>query len=284
MAFPERSSSPFGRSGDSLAGSVVKTVSIVENLGLTASPKLHVVVLTGAGISIESGIPIFRGRGSMWEIPEARRLASKAGPPWNTRETWEFYEWRRRLVSQCKPNAAHHAIVEMERYFENFHLATQNVDGLHIRAGSKSVLELHGNMWRGRCARCGTSVDLPETPLRSIPSYCECGNPLRPSVVQFGEPVDSKVLRKAFAASRRAELFFVIGTSGVVSPAAQMPLMALQNGAKVIEINPDPTVLTRYMTLSLRGKAAEVLPRFWGRLHACKTPHAKEASLWQSRE
>jgi len=203
----------------------------------------------------------------MWEIPEARRLASKAGPPWNRKETWEFYEWRRRLVRQCKPNAAHYTIVEMERYFENFQLITQNVDGLHIRAGCKSVLELHGNMWRGRCTRCGTSVDLPETPLRSIPPYCECGKPLRPSVVQFGEPIDPNVLNKAFGASGRADLFFVIGTLGVVSPAAQMPLIALQNGAKVIEINPDPTVLTRYMTLSLRGKSAEVLPRFWGELH-----------------
>jgi NAD-dependent deacetylase len=252
---------------------MVKAVSIVEKLGLTASPKLHVVVLTGAGVSIESGVPIFRGSGSMWEIPEARRLASKAGPPWNTRETWEFYEWRRRLVSQCKPNAAHYTIVEMESYFENFHLITQNVDGLHIRAGSKSVLELHGNMWRGRCTGCRSEVDLPETALRSIPPYSDCGNPLRPSVVQFGESIDPDVLCKAFAASRGADLFFVIGTSGVVSPAAQMPLMALQNGAKVIEINPDPTVLTRYMTLSLRGKAAEVLPRFWDELRGCLTAH-----------
>ena len=230
-------------------------MSIVEKLGLTASQKLHVVVLTGAGVSMESGVPIFRGRGSMWEIPEARRLASRVGPPWNTRETWEFYEWRRRLVSQCKPNAAHYTIVEMERYFENFHLITQNVDGLHVRAGSKRILELHGNMWRGRCTRCGTSVELPETPLRSIPPDCDCGNPLRPSVVQFGEPIDPNVLSKAFDASRGADLFFVIGTSGVVSPAAQMPLMAFQNGAKVIEINPDPTVLTHYVTFSLRGKA-----------------------------
>ena len=255
----------------SLSESMVKTVSIVGNLGLTASQKLHVVVLTGAGVSIESGVPIFRGKGSMWEIPEVKRLASKAGPPWNTRETWEFYEWRRNLVSQCKPNAAHYTIVEMEKHFENFHLITQNVDGLHLRAGNKRVLELHGNMWRGRCVRCGSSVDLPETPLGSIPPYCACGNSLRPAVVQFEEPLDPNVLSKAFAASREADLFFLIGTSGVVSPAAQMPLIALQNGAKVIEINPDPTALTQYVTFSIKGKAAQVLPRLWSelRLHNC---------------
>lgn len=155
----------------------------------------------------------------------------------------------------------------MENYFENFQLITQNVDGLHARAGSRRILELHGNMWRGRCTRCGTSVALPETPLKSIPPYCDCGNPLRPSVVQFGEAIDPNVLSKAFAASRRADLFLVVGTSGVVSPAAEMPLKALQNGARVIEINPDPTVLTPYMAFSFRGKAAEVLPGFWRELH-----------------
>jgi len=151
-----------------------------ERFGLTVNPKLRVVVLTGAGISIESGVPIFRGKGSMWEKPEARRLASKAGPPWNTRETWEYYEWRRKLVNQCKPNAAHYTLVDMEEYFENFCLITQNVDGLHVKAGSKNIQELHGNMWKGRCTRCGRVVDLPETPLESLPPRCICGNPLRP--------------------------------------------------------------------------------------------------------
>lgn len=238
-------------------------MSILKSLGLSINPKLHVTVLTGAGISIESGVPIFRGKGSMWEIPEARRLAMRASPPWNNKETWEFYEWRRKLVSQCKPNAAHYTLVEMENYFENFCLITQNVDGLHIKAGSKRVLELHGNMWKGRCMRCGKIIDLPETPLKTLPPYCECGYPLRPHVVQFGEPIDNKILIEALKASKEAELFLVIGTSGVVSPASQMPILALENGAKVIEINPNPTVLTPYMSLSIRGKAAETLPKLW---------------------
>lgn len=233
------------------------------NLGLAVNPRLRVVVLSGAGVSVESGVPIFRGKGSMWEIPEARKLASRAGLPWNTKETWEYYEWRRRLVSQCKPNAAHYTIFELGNYFEDFCLITQNVDGLHARAGSKNILELHGNMWRGRCAECGRIVSLLETPLRSLPPYCLCGYALRPDVVQFGEPIDPKVLNAAFTASKKAELFLVVGTSGIVSPASKMPIIALENNAKVVEVNPDPTVLTPYMSLSIRGKAAEVLPQFW---------------------
>jgi NAD-dependent deacetylase len=241
-------------------------MGIAEALGLRVDPKLRVVALTGAGVSIESGVPIFRGKGSMWEILEAKRLASKAGPPWDTRETWEYYEWRRGLVSRCEPNAAHYALVEMERYFEDFCLITQNVDGLHARAGSRKLLELHGSMWRGRCPRCGRVVGLPETPLGALPPRCPCGRALRPDVVQFGEPIDPKVLSSAFAASKRAELFLVIGTSGAVSPAAQMPLLALENGAKALEVNPNPTPLTPLVSLSIRGKAAEVLPRLWREL------------------
>jgi len=238
----------------------------LEKLGLIINPKLRVVALTGAGISIESGVPIFRGKGSLWEDPKARRLAVKAGPPWDTKETWEFYEYRRSLVSRCEPNAAHYTLVEMEGYFENFWLITQNVDGLHSRAGSKNILELHGNMWKGRCTECEKIINLPETPLKNLPPRCTCGHTLRPHVVQFGEPIDPKVLDEALVASKQAEFFLVIGTSGVVSPASQMPLLALRNNAKVIEINPNPTVLTPYMSLSIRGKAAEVLPQLWRKL------------------
>ncbi len=234
---------------------------LVDRLKIMVSRDLHVVVLTGAGVSAESGVPIFRGRGSMWEIPEARELARKAGPPWNNKGTWEFYEWRRGLVARCKPNAAHLAIAEMEKYFKNFWLITQNVDGLHTRAGSKRVLELHGNMWKGRCPRDGAIVDLPNTPLESIPPYHSCGTALRPHVVQFGEPLDPEVLREAVIASGKAELFLVVGTSGVVSPAAQLPLIALENGAEVVEVNPNPTALTPYVTMSIRRKAAEALPK-----------------------
>jgi NAD-dependent deacetylase len=241
----------------------METMDIVEKLGITINPECCVVVLTGAGISLESGVPIFRGKGSMWEIPEAKRLADKAGPPWNTKESWEFYEWRRKLVKQCQPNAAHYTLCEMEKYFESFWLITQNVDGLHTRAGCKNILELHGDIWKGRCVECESIVKLPETPLKSLPPHCSCGYPLRPHVVQFGETLDHNILNKAFMASKKAELFFIIGTSGVVSPASEMPLMARERGAPVIEINTEPTVLTPHMSLSIRGKAAEALPKLW---------------------
>jgi len=234
---------------------------IIKDLGIDLSRDLHVVILTGAGISAESGVPVFRGRGSMWGNPTARRLASYAYPPWNNRGTWEFYEWRRQLVAKCSPNAAHYTIVEMESFFNSFCLITQNVDGLHRRAGSRNIVELHGNMWMGRCLKDGEIVELPETPLKSIPPLHSCGEALRPHVVQFGEPVldFDRALREAMMAN----LFFVIGTSGVVSPARDLPLIALRMRAKVIEINPEETVLTPYVTVSIRGKAAEVLPRIW---------------------
>lgn len=234
------------------------------NLEIDQSEK--VVVLTGAGISAESGVPIFRGKGSMWKDSTARKLAAKAGPPWNTKGTWEFYEWRRLLVARCEPNAAHYTLVEMESFFKDFCLITQNVDGLHRRAGSKKLLEFHGNMWQGKCPRDNEIVELPETPLPSLPPYHHCGTALRPNVVQFGEKIDSHVLRKSIEESKKAKLFFVIGTSGVVSPARDLSILALEKGAKVIEINREETVLTPYVNRSLKGRAAEILPKLWAEM------------------
>lgn len=243
----------------------------MDKLPFQINSDLRVAVLTGAGISAESGVPIFRGKGSMWENKEAKRLASRAGPPWNTKETWEFYEWRRRLVSRCRPNNAHLTLVEMERYFKHFSLITQNVDGLHARAGSTNILELHGNMWKGRCPKDGQIVDLPHTPLETLPPYHSCGTPLRPHIIQFGESLDQNILHAAMAASSNAQLFLVIGTSGVVSPARELPLLALKNGAFVIEVNRDPTVLTPYVSLSLRGEAAKILPGLWRKISGHST-------------
>lgn len=234
---------------------------LLERLNITPNRYLQVVVLTGAGISAESGVPIFRGEGSMWDNHIAEKLASKAGPPWNTKGTWEFYEWRRDLVSRCNPNAAHNTIVEMESFFKNFYLITQNVDGLHRCAGNKRITELHGNMWKGRCPKDGKIVDLPENPLKILPPYHTCKTALRPHVVQFGEPVEQ--IDEAIKISMDAELFLIIGTSGVVSPARDLPILALKKGAKVIEINREETVLTPHVTLSIKGKAAEMLPKFW---------------------
>jgi NAD-dependent deacetylase len=230
---------------------------------MNITPNLRVTFLTGAGISAESGVPTFRGKGSMWKLPEARRLAQQAGPPWNTKETWEYYEWRRKLVAQCNPNAAHKTIAAMESYFQDFTLITQNVDGLHFRAGSKNVLELHGNMWRGRCSKDGDIVDLPRTPIEKLPPYHFCGTAFRPHVVQFGESLEPAVLQKAFNASINTDLFIAVGTSAVVSPASHMPRMALENDASVLEINIESTPLTPFVTGSLRGKASDLIPKLW---------------------
>jgi NAD-dependent deacetylase len=230
---------------------------------LKLSRKTRVAVLTGAGVSAESGVPIFRGKGSMWEIPEARRLAERAGPPWNDRGTWEFYEWRRQLVSRCQPNPAHLTLAEMEGWFEDFTLVTQNVDGLHRRAGSRRVFELHGSMWRGRCEECGRVKELPQTPLPQLPPLCECGNALRPDVVQFGEPVKQEALREGLLAARRCDLFLVVGTSAVVYPAAELPLLALKRGSAVVEINPVETPLSRMVHRSFQGRAGQILPVLW---------------------
>lgn len=235
---------------------------MLEGLDLTPSRGLSVSVLTGAGISADSGVPIFRGKGSMWENEKAHELSRKAGPPWNTKGTWEFYKWRRELVRECEPNAAHLTLAEMEDYFDDFYVITQNVDGLHQRAGSIRVHELHGNMWKGRCPEDGEVVDLLH-PLEKLPPRHGCGTALRPHVVQFGEPIPEDALEPSLEASRRADLFIVVGTSAVVSPARDLPLIALDRGSIVVEINRDPTPLSDHVDLSARGRAAELVPRFW---------------------
>ena len=236
-------------------------MTLLNGLEFRMHQGMSAVVLTGAGISAESGVPIFRGKGSMWDIPNARKLARRAGPPWNTKGTWEFYDWRRQLVAQCEPNRAHLTITKMEEYFGKFHLITQNVDGLHQKAGTKNILELHGNMWEGKCPKDKEIVKLPETPLKEIPPRHDCGVALAPHVVQFGQPVED--LYESFRASENADLFLVVGTSAVVSPAREMPLTALENGSIVIEINPERTSISDQVTLSIQGNAGILLPRLW---------------------
>jgi NAD-dependent deacetylase len=167
------------------------------------------------------------------------------------------------------PNPAHETLVAMEMHFKDFCLVTQNIDGLHFRAGSRKVLELHGNIWRAICPTDGEIVNLPNTPLERIPPLHSCGTPLRPHVVQFGESLDPKILKTAVAVSRRAKLFLVIGTSGVVFPAAQLPLLALENGADVIEVNKHCTPLSTLVTASLCGEATKIVPAIWDHFTAC---------------
>lgn len=224
-----------------------------------------VAVLTGAGISAESGVPTFRGTDGLWQNHRAEDLATPQAFRRNPELVWEWYGWRRRLIGACQPNAAHHTLVEMETHFEEFLLITQNVDGLHRLAGSHSVVELHGNIWGLRCTRtCRAPWQDRRVPLPELPPRCPgCGAMARPDVVWFGESLPGAALDAAFAAAQRCQMLLVIGTSAMVQPAASLPLIALQRGAYVVEINPQSTPLSQSVQESIRKPAAVALPEWW---------------------
>jgi len=225
-----------------------------------------VVALTGAGISAESGVPTFRGAGGLWRNFRPEDLATPQAFARDPKLVWEWYAWRRELVSQCAPNQAHRTLVEIEEHVGQgaFTLITQNVDGLHEAAGSRNVLRLHGSLWSMRCAREGTLFVDRRVPLNEIPPRCPaCGDLLRPDVVWFGEMLDPEILQSAFDASQRARTMIVVGTSALVQPAASLPMVAKRNGARLIEVNPDETPLSSYADEVLRGPAAVELPKWW---------------------
>ncbi len=179
---------------------------------------------------------------------------------------WEWYDWRRGLIASCEPNAAHHTLVEMEAAYEDFTLITQNVDGLHQRAGSERIVQLHGNIWRVRCTAENTSWENHDVPLSQLPPTCTCGAVLRPDVVWFGESLDPNVLGQAYAAVERCDLMIVIGTSAIVHPAASLPAIARNAGAYLVEVNVQETPLSHYAHEVILGPAARVLPELWARL------------------
>jgi NAD-dependent deacetylase len=223
----------------------------------------RVVVLTGAGVSAESGVPTFRGGGgtAVWRGMDATVLSSSAMVESNLPLVWEWFEYRRGLLASCEPNPAHRAIAAWQDRFSSLTLVTQNIDGLHAKAGSRGVLELHGNLWRGRCKRCGAREELPTTPLPRIPPVCSrCGGPLRPDVVLFGELLPEGVFDAAVEATERADLVFVVGTSSVVYPAAELPALAASRGIPVVEVNPEPSGAGGRITIVVAGRAGEVLP------------------------
>lgn len=221
----------------------------------------RIAILTGAGISAESGIPTFRGEEGLWKKYRAEELATPSAFSRDPKLVWEWYNWRRGLIAPVEPNQGHKILAKWEKVFPGFCLITQNIDGLHQKAGSKNIIELHGNIWKLRCVKEGTITDNRDFPLKEIPPYCpSCGELLRPHVVWFGESLNYEILHRAYGLSSSCELMFVIGTSAVVQPAASLPLMAAEVGAKVVEINPDPTPLTPYADFSFRGKAGEILP------------------------
>lgn len=226
---------------------------------LTAARRL--VVLTGAGISAESGVPTFRdAQTGLWARFRPEELATPDAFRSNPRLVWEWYAWRRSLLASAQPNAGHHALVELERRFSEFTLVTQNVDGLHHQAGSHTVIELHGNIARTRCFDENTLVDEWDDK-GDVPPRCpRCGGMLRPDVVWFQEALPAAALSAATRASEACDVFLSIGTSGLVYPAAGLPLRALAAGSVVVDINTDPTPLSASASYVLRGAAGTVLP------------------------
>lgn len=236
-------------------------MELLSQNGLDHLQAAHrVAVLTGAGVSAESGVPTFRGEEGLWKKFRPEELANFDAFMRNPELVWEWYAFRKNIIANIEPNPGHHALAKLESRVPEFALITQNVDGLHRRAGSKNVLELHGNLMRNRCLNCETVIDSDELEFEGTVPHCQCGGMLRPDVVWFGEMLPQHVLQEAFGAAERCDIFFSIGTSAVVHPAASLPIVAKQHGAYLIEINPEATPLTAIADESLRGASGEILP------------------------
>ncbi len=219
------------------------------------------VAFTGAGISAESGVPTFRGKEGLWTKFKPEELASITGFLANPDLVWEWYQHRRRVIEEVQPNPAHYALVEMEMLFPDFVVITQNVDRLHHRAGSTHVIELHGNLEENYCLHCGEPYTEPiDLSQKQVPHCPHCGGLIRPAVVWFGEMLPEAAFAAAEQAARNADLLLSIGTSGEVFPAAQIPVLARTHGAVVIEVNPEPTMISSYAHLILRLPASKALP------------------------
>jgi NAD-dependent deacetylase len=220
-----------------------------------------IVAFTGAGVSAESGVPTFRGTDGIWSKFKPEELATMNAFLKNPALVWEWYNHRRTIIAGITPNPGHYALASMQHLVPRFDVVTQNIDNLHKRAGSRSVFELHGNIERSFCLKCGRSwtndfaVDSGETP------RCpDCGGMVRPDVVWFGEMLPEDIWEASVKASAKADLFLSIGTSGVVYPAASLPLMAKKEGAFVVEVNPEATPLTGVADVFLQGQAGTMLP------------------------
>ena len=218
-----------------------------------------IVFVTGAGISQESGIPTFRGKDGYWRRYDPMKLASIDAFYDDPKLVWEWYEDRRKNILSVKPNEGHFAISQMEE-FKDVVVLTQNIDGLHQRSGSTNVLELHGSIIRIKCTVCDFTDNITEN-FESLPPKCKCGSMLRPDVVWFGEPLPQNIWQSAIKEASICDVMIIVGTSLVVSPANTLPVYAKQNGAILIEVNPEKTVMSNDMALSIQATSAEVLPK-----------------------
>ena len=259
----------------------------MEELVRVLAEAESVAVLTGAGVSAESGIPTFRGKDGLWNKYDPIELAVPEAFEREPAKVWKWYLWRMKLVSDAQPNPGHLAIAEMENLFPSFLLITQNVDNLHRRAGSRKLVELHGNILEGRCRSCGKryrghelslafpavnrikDLEMEEFKRKVVESLTEedlpecwvCGAPVGPGVVWFGESLPEDALSEAFRACENCDVFFTVGTSAVVQPASSLPLLAKRNGAVLVEVNPEETPVSGYCDFTFRESSSEVLPR-----------------------
>ena len=222
----------------------------------------RVVAFAGAGISAESNVPTFRGADGLWRNYRPEALATAEAFHGDPRLVWEWYDWLRGVIHAAQPNPGHLALTELQRRApEKFTLITQNIDGLHERAGSHDVVKLHGDLWLLRCTQCGWEGRDERVPLTPLPPLCHCGGMLRPAIVWFGEMLPVDEWERAMDAAQSAEVFLSIGTSAVVYPAAGLVQVAHRAGAKVVIVNPDPTPADELAAWVLRGPAGEILPR-----------------------
>jgi NAD-dependent deacetylase len=236
----------------------------LDDVRLRLAQARAVTVLTGSGISADSGIPTFRGTDGLWNTFRAEDLATPEAFARDPYLVWEWYNWRRELIAVKHPNAAHDALVELERRLESragrFHLITQNVDGLHRAAGSRHVTEIHGNIWRVCCTGCGILSDNHEVPIQFPPMCHQCRAILRPHIVWFGEALAEEDLRTSYEALESCEILLIIGTSGLVYPAASFAPVAKAAGAYVVELNLETTPATEVVDCSFQGRAKDLVP------------------------
>jgi NAD-dependent deacetylase len=221
----------------------------------------NVVFFTGAGMSAESGVPTYRGKGGIWKEYDYESCACQSAFDQNPEKVWEFHNYRRGLVGACEPNHGHQLIARAEQRLSQLTVVTQNIDGLHQRAGSENVLELHGSLWQTRCERCGKREANREAPLTDV--RCGCGAFKRPNIVWFGDVLFKDVLDAAAAAISTADLLIAIGTSATVYPAAELPRLAKRNRALLIEINLEDTPLSSLYDHRLRGSASSILSELY---------------------
>lgn len=239
----------------------MNTDDALKNLRARLAHAKSVTVVTGAGISADSGVPTFRGPEGLWKDFRPEELASPEAFTRDPTLVWEWYNWRRELLATKQPNPGHEALVALEKSIEQFWLITQNVDGLHAIAGSRNISEIHGNIWKVRCTECGVIEENRKVPLEILPKCSTCQGLLRPHIVWFGESLDAQDLRNCYAALETCEILLIIGTSGLVYPAASFGQVAKDRGAFVAELNLDPTPNSELVDITIHGRAKDILPR-----------------------